>query len=159
MDKETMIGKLNDCLRHEWTGVAQYAQAGFVVGGLWRQVYSGLFFGSAEESFGHAKLVGDKISAMGSIPTVERNPIQQSTDVRELLELGLEFESKAVTHYARSHWYGGRIGRPGLGGFAGRHPEGRAGRCGRADAATARARSGWRQQCRLKRWLSGRLPN
>jgi len=102
MDKATMIAKLNDCLRHEWTGVAQYAQAGFVVGGLWRQVYSGLFFGSAEESFGHAKLVGDKISAMGSIPTVERNAIQQSTDVRELLELGLEFESKAVTHYAEA---------------------------------------------------------
>lgn len=102
MDKSAMIAKLNDCLRHEWTGVAQYAQAGFVVGGLWRQVYSGLFFGSAEESFGHAKLVGDKISAMGSIPTVERNQVQQSTDVQELLELGLEFESKAVTLYTEA---------------------------------------------------------
>lgn len=102
MDKATMIAKLNDCLRHEWTGVAQYAQAGFVVGGLWRQVYSGMFFGSAEESFGHARLVGDKISAMGSIPTVERNQVQQSTDIRELLEQGLEFESKAVTHYTEA---------------------------------------------------------
>jgi bacterioferritin len=102
MDKATMIAKLNDCLRHEWTGVAQYAQAGFVVGGLWRQVYSGLFFGSADESFMHAKLVGDKISAMGAIPTVERNQIEQSTDVRELLELGVAFEMKAVTHYAEA---------------------------------------------------------
>lgn len=102
MDKATMISKLNDCLRHEWTGVAQYAQAGFVVGGMWRQVYSSMFFDSAEESFGHAKLVGDKISAMGAIPTVERNQVQQSTDVRELLELGLAFEQKAVEHYTEA---------------------------------------------------------
>ena len=52
MDK--IIDKLNDILRHEWTGVAQYAQAGFVVAGLWRKVYSKMFFDSAEESFGHA---------------------------------------------------------------------------------------------------------
>jgi bacterioferritin len=102
MDKSTLINKLNDILRHEWTGVAQYAQAGFVVGGLWRQVYSGMFMASATESFGHAQLVGDKISALGSIPTVERNQVAQSTDVRELLELGLAFESKAVEHYAEA---------------------------------------------------------
>ena len=102
MDKATMINQLNAILRHEWTGVAQYAQAGFVVGGLWRQVYSGLFMGSAKESFTHAEMVGDKISAMGSVPTIERNQIQQSTDVRELLELGVAFESKAVELYSEA---------------------------------------------------------
>ncbi len=102
MDNQKVIDKLNDILRHEWTGVAQYAQAGFVISGLWREVYAEMFMENAEESFGHAKLVGDKISAMGGIPTVERNPIQQSQDLQEILKYSLEFESKAVTMYTEA---------------------------------------------------------
>ena len=99
MDYSNVIDKLNDILQHEWTGVAQYSQAGFVVTGLWREVYAGLFHKNAEESYGHAKLIGDKIAALGGVPSVERNPVRQSQDVQELLEFGLEFESKAVELY------------------------------------------------------------
>ncbi len=102
MDKTALIAKLNDCLRHEWTGVAQYAQAGFVVAGLWREVYANMFYDSAKESFGHAKLVGEKIVAMGGVPTVERNSIKQSDDLQELLGYALEFESKAVQCYTEA---------------------------------------------------------
>jgi bacterioferritin len=99
VDASKAIDKLNECLRHEWTGVAQYAQAGFVVSGLWREVYSGMFYDSAKESFGHAKLVGEKIVAMGGIPTVERNPIKQTQDLNEMLQHALEFEQAAVRMY------------------------------------------------------------
>src|SRR5207244_7291038 len=99
MDKSKLIERLNECLRHEWTGVAQYAQAGFVVAGLWREVYSEMFFGSAKESFGHAKLVGEKIVALGGLPTVERNAVKQTSDLNEMLNYALEFESKAVKLY------------------------------------------------------------
>jgi len=102
MDKNRILEKLNDCLRHEWTGVAQYAQAGFVVAGLWREVYSKMFFDSASESFGHAKLVGEKIVALGGIPVVDRNPVKQTQDLSELLNLALEFESKAVKLYTEA---------------------------------------------------------
>jgi bacterioferritin len=100
MDNAKVIDKMNDCLRHEWTGVAQYAQAGFVVSGFWREVYSEKFFGSAKESFKHAQLMGEKIVALGGVPTVERNPVKQSNDLTELLQIGLEFESKAVKLYS-----------------------------------------------------------
>jgi len=99
MEKSKLIDKLNDCLRHEWTGVAQYSQAGFVVAGLWREVYSDMFFDSAKESFGHARLVGEKIVVLGGVPAVERNPIKQSNDLNEMLNFSLEFESKAVKCY------------------------------------------------------------
>jgi bacterioferritin len=102
MDKNKVMEKLNECLRHEWTGVAQYAQAGFVVAGLWREVYSEMFFDSAKESFGHAKLVGEKIVALGGIPTVERNAVKQTQDLSELLHIALEFESKAVKLYTEA---------------------------------------------------------
>jgi bacterioferritin len=99
MNATKVIEKLNEILRHEWTGVAQYAQAGFVVSGMWREVYSDMFFDSAKESFGHAKTIGDKIVALGGVPSVERNPIQQSGDLEEMLKLGLDFEKNAVQLY------------------------------------------------------------
>jgi bacterioferritin len=102
MDKGKIIDKLNECLRHEWTGVAQYAQAGFLVSGLWREVYSSMFFDSAKESFDHAKMVGEKIVALGGIPTAERNPIKQTSDLNEMLKAALEFESKAVKLYSEA---------------------------------------------------------
>lgn len=99
MDYAPVIDKLNEALRHEWTGVAQYSQAGFVVSGIWREVYADFFFENATESFGHARLVGDKVVALGGVPTVERNPVQQSNDLQEMLEFGLAFETKAVQVY------------------------------------------------------------
>jgi bacterioferritin len=102
MDTKNVIDKLNQILRHEWTGVAQYAQAGFVVTGLWREVFAKMFFESAEESFGHARLVGDKIVALGGVPTVERSPIHQTHDLAEMLNHALEFESKAVQLYTEA---------------------------------------------------------
>lgn len=102
MDKTKLLDKLNDILRWEWTGVAQYAQASFVVTGLWREVYADLFRKSAKESFDHAKLIGEKIVALGGVPTVERNNVKQSSDVIELLKIGLEFEATAVKLYTES---------------------------------------------------------
>jgi bacterioferritin len=99
MDYSKIIDKLNDALRHEWTGVAQYAQMGFVVSGVWREVYSEMFYENAQESFGHAKLVGEKIAALGGIPTVERKPVKLTNDLNEMLRNALEFESTAVKLY------------------------------------------------------------
>jgi bacterioferritin len=99
MDYTKAIDKLNEALRHEWTGVAQYSQAGFLVAGTWREVYADKFFDDAKESFGHAKDVGEKIVALGGVPTVERGQIKQSDKLEELLQNALEFEQKAVKLY------------------------------------------------------------
>ena len=95
-----LIDQLNEILKHEWTGVGQYSQAAFIIEGLWRELYQPRFLGDAEESFTHAKLVGEKIAALGAVPTVLRNEIKQSRDVGELLENALAFESKAVEMYS-----------------------------------------------------------
>lgn len=97
-----LMDKLNDILRHEWTGVAQYAQAGFVVCGLWREVYAKMFQDSAKECFGHAQLVGDKIVALGGVPSIERNQVKQSNDLAEMLSNALAFESAAVKLYTEA---------------------------------------------------------
>ena len=47
-------------------------------------------------------VVGEKIVAMGGVPTVERNPVKQTQDLLELLNIALEFESKAVKVYTEA---------------------------------------------------------
>ncbi len=102
MDYSKVIDKLNQALRHEWTGVAQYSQAGFLVSGLWREVYADKFFDDAKESFSHARTVGEKIVALGGVPVVERDQIKQTDNLEEMLRNALEFEQKAVTLYTEA---------------------------------------------------------
>ncbi|MEO1529291.1 MAG: ferritin-like domain-containing protein [Planctomycetota bacterium] len=102
MSHEAIIDQLNECLKHEWTGVAQYSQASFIVEGFWREVYAETFMENAEESFGHAKLVGEKIVALGGIPAATRNEIKQTRDLKQMLENSLAFESKAVEMYGKA---------------------------------------------------------
>ena len=102
MDKSAVIEQLNEILKHEWTGVAQYSQAAFIIEGPWREVYSEKFEGDAKESFKHARLIGNKIVALGGVPVAQRNEIKQTRNLREALENALAFESKAVEMYNRA---------------------------------------------------------
>jgi bacterioferritin len=102
MDKEAVITQLNEILKHEWTGVAQYSQASFIIEGSWREVYAEKFEEDAEESFKHAKLIGNKISSLGGVPVAQRNEIKQSRVLTEILEYSLAFEAKAVEMYTKA---------------------------------------------------------
>lgn len=102
MANDALLNQLNEILKHEWTGVAQYSQASFIVEGVWREVYADKFIGDAKESFGHAQLVGDKIVALGGVPVATRNEIKQSKELREVLEFSLAFEAKAVEMYTKA---------------------------------------------------------
>ncbi len=102
MSNQAIIDHLNEILKHEWTGVAQYSQASFIVEGVWREVYSGKFIGDAKESFNHAQLIGEKIVALGGVPVATRNEIKQSRVLQEVLEFSLAFEAKAVEMYGQA---------------------------------------------------------
>ncbi|MEM9368271.1 MAG: ferritin-like domain-containing protein [Planctomycetota bacterium] len=102
MANEELMSVLNEILKHEWTGVAQYSQASFIVEGIWREVYASKFEDDAKESFGHAKLIGDKIASLGGVPAATRNEIKQSRDIGEVLQFSLEFEAKAVEMYSKA---------------------------------------------------------
>ena len=102
MSNQAIIDHLNEILKHEWTGVAQYSQASFIVEGVWREVYADKFIGDAKESFNHAQQVGEKIVALGGVPVATRNEIKQSRVLQEVLEFSLAFESKAVEMYSQA---------------------------------------------------------
>lgn len=99
MDKQTIINHLNEIQRWEWTGVAQYMQYSFLVRGHWREVFADKFKDDAEESLGHAKKIGDKIVALGGVPTLERAEVKQTMNLEEMLKNSMDFEQGAVDLY------------------------------------------------------------
>ena len=103
MDTAKVINKLNEIVRHEWTGVVQYTQHSFLVQDLWREVYSERYFREgAEESLCHTRTVGDKIVAPRRHS--HRGPQRGSAVHRpaEMLRYDLEFERDAVRLYGEA---------------------------------------------------------
>jgi len=99
MANSELIDNLNRVLSLELAGVIQYLQHSFLVTGQEREVFCEFFRDMSGEARDHAALLGDKIVALGGIPTVEPGDIRQSTALAEMLHQGLELERAALDAY------------------------------------------------------------
>lgn len=96
---EQIIEQLNKILSLEYAAVVQYMQHSFLVTGHQRIVYSDFFRKESNGALKHASLVGDKITALGGVPTVEPATIHQTADLQEMLEQDLLLEKTALESY------------------------------------------------------------
>jgi bacterioferritin len=99
MARAELIENLNNALSLELAGVIQYSQHSYLVTGTDREIFKDFFRDQAEEAQDHAESLGDKIVALGGIPTVEPAMIRQSTDLKEMLKQDLELEREAMAAY------------------------------------------------------------
>jgi bacterioferritin len=99
METQHVIGALNRILSLEYAGVIQYSQHSFLVQDLFREVYADYFQDSSRECHGHAHRVGEMISGLGGVPTVESAPIRQATELTEMLQQDLALEREALQAY------------------------------------------------------------
>ena len=99
MARTELIENLNQALSLELAGVIQYSQHSYLVTGFEREVYKEYFRDQAGEAQDHAEFLGDKIVALGGVPTVEPAMIRQSTDLKEMLKQDLELEREAMKAY------------------------------------------------------------
>jgi len=98
-----LVEHLNKALSLELTGIIQYSQHSFLVNGTEREVFCDFFRSQADEALEHAKFLGDKIVALGGLPTVEPAMIRQTVELKEMLEQDLALERDAFEAY-RSAW-------------------------------------------------------
>ena len=70
----------------ELAAVIQYSQHSYLVTGHEREIFKDWFRDQAEEAQEHAESLGDKIVALGGVPTVEPAMIRQSVNVDEMLK-------------------------------------------------------------------------
>lgn len=99
MARTELVENLNKALSLELSAVIQYSQHSYLVTGHDRQIFKDWFRDQAEEAQEHAESLGDKIVALGGVPTVEPGMIRQSVDVSEMLKQDLELEREALNTY------------------------------------------------------------
>lgn len=99
MARTELVENLNKALSMELAAVIQYSQHSYLVTGHEREIFKDWFRDQAEEAQEHAESLGDKIVALGGVPTVEPAMIRQSVTVDEMLKQDLELEREALNIY------------------------------------------------------------
>jgi bacterioferritin len=102
MARAELIENLNKALSLELAGIIQYSQHSYLVTGVEREIYKEFFREQSEEARNHALFLGDKLIALGGVPTVEPAMIRQSIDLKEMLKQDLELEREALTVYMQA---------------------------------------------------------
>jgi bacterioferritin len=102
MGRMELVEYLNVALSYELTGVIQYMQHSFLVGGEDREVFRAFFRAQSNEAHLHAEILGDKVVALGGTPTVEPAIIRQSWDLLEMLNQSLLLEREAMAAYMKA---------------------------------------------------------
>jgi bacterioferritin len=104
MDTKKVIIALNKAIAFEHTAALQYKQHSLLVNGLWRKVFADFFSSQAKSSLEHAAKFGQKIIALGGVPTVEiGGTVRQSTEVAEMLSQDLALEKETMQAYLDAH--------------------------------------------------------
>jgi len=109
--KGDVLGHLNQALSLEYSAVVQYLQHRFLLTGKERQVYADYFSDASEQAHKHARNLGDKIIALGGVPTVEPAIIRQATSLAEMLKQDLELEREALAAYMKA-WEASEDNKP-----------------------------------------------
>jgi bacterioferritin len=95
-----MIDALNKAVALDHTASLQYKQHALLVHGVWRKLFTDFFAAESRHALEHAHTFGQKIVALGGVPTVEVGAmVRQSLDLEEMLQQDLELEREAMQAY------------------------------------------------------------
>jgi bacterioferritin len=95
VDQELLDG-LNEIMSTEYTSMIQLMQHSFLMQGADRYTFADLLRDHAKDTVTHARELGDKIVALGGVPSVQIGEIRQSTDTTEMLRQDLDQHRAAV---------------------------------------------------------------
>jgi len=101
-DLQEVIDRLNEALSWELAGIVQYMNHATMVTGPERAHLEDFFEEGSEEALEHSEIAGNKIAALGGVPTVEPAKIRQATDTQGMLEAALELERDAMQAWQRA---------------------------------------------------------
>lgn len=101
-DGNELINRLNCALSFEYAATIQYLQQQCAVKGQERQQFAPFFAASSSEAHLHAQNLGNKIAALGGVPTIEPAEIRQGATLAEMLRHDLDMERKALAAYVKA---------------------------------------------------------
>lgn len=100
-DKKKVVEKLNKILELEISGVVRYLHYALMITGPNRIPIVKWFHDQANEAFGHASLIGEKITALGGHPSLKVSAVPETKthQVLDILKESLHFENQAIEMY------------------------------------------------------------
>jgi len=101
-DGKELINRLNRALSLEYAATIQYLQQQCAVKGQERQQFAPFFAASSSESHLHAQNLGNKIAALGGVPTIEPAKIREGKSLAEMLHYDLDMEREALFAYVQA---------------------------------------------------------
>jgi bacterioferritin (cytochrome b1) len=102
-DKNRMIERLNEVLKHERQHFNYYLQASMEISGLERQYLKPLFEKEMAGELEHIRLFGDKIVALGGKPDTEALPFALPSSAKAILDRAVTMEREVLRVY--HHFY------------------------------------------------------
>src|SRR3954452_6007742 len=101
LDKDEVVGLLNQILEQELAGVVRYTHYSLLVFGYNRIPIVAWLREQATEALLHAQQAGEMITHLGAYPSLEIGPLLDShqTDIGTILRESLETEGKALDLY------------------------------------------------------------
>jgi bacterioferritin len=100
--QEELIARLNVALSFEYAATIQYLNQHCVVRGRDRQDYAPFFAESSNESHLHAQNLGNKIAALGGVPTIEPARVRAAAELGQMLRDDLTMEREALEAYIKA---------------------------------------------------------
>lgn len=100
--RHELIARLNRALAYEYAATIQYLTQHCVVRGRDRQDYAPFFATSSSESHLHAQNLGNKIAALGGVPTIEPAQVRASAELSQMLRDDLAMEREALEAYIQA---------------------------------------------------------
>ena len=101
LDKDKVVGLLNQILEQELAGVVRYTHYSLLVFGYNRIPIVAWLREQASESLVHAQQAGEMITHLGAYPSLAIGPLLDShqTDIGTILRESLDTEGKALALY------------------------------------------------------------
>lgn len=114
VDKQTLIGKLNEDLAGELGAITQYIVYAAKVTGPYRPQLTQFFLAEVPEEQMHAQYLANKIVALGGEPITQARPVPPAKTNRQMLENVLEAEKRARADYTERADQAAQFGDKGL---------------------------------------------
>ena len=102
MDKEKIIGLLNEDLSGELGAIFQYMWHHFEAKGLESPAVIGMFRAAALDEMRHAETLSERINQLGGSATMEQSEIKRGGSLEEMIKHDLEGELEGIEDY-RAH--------------------------------------------------------
>ena len=99
--RKQLIDGLNQDLAAEYQAVIAYLLFSRLANGPLRPELSGFFESEIADELGHAKLLAQKIVALGGTPTTKPAEVTLSEDNREMLQISLQAEKDTIERYTQ----------------------------------------------------------